>query len=82
MIEIFRDEHADPERAPEDAGLPSTELERAREALDAHLRGRAVPDDRAAQQRLGMFLMRRGFDAETVRTAIRAAGVDMGAEDG
>jgi regulatory protein len=81
VIEGFRDEHADPERAPEDVGLPGTELERAEEALAGHLRGRPLPADRRAQQRIGMFLMRRGFDAETARQAIRSAGSDPGETD-
>jgi regulatory protein len=76
VIEGFREHHADPERAPEDAGLPGTELERARGALAGHLRGRPLPADRKALQRIGMFLMRRGFDAETARDAIRAAETD------
>lgn len=76
VIEAFRDEHAEPERAPEDEGLPGSELERAQEALAGHLRGRPLPTDRKALQRIGMFLMRRGFDAETARTAIREAGTD------
>lgn len=74
VIESYRTEHADPERRPEDIGLPSTEEERARQALDGHLRGRPLPEDRSALQRIGMFMMRRGFDAETARAAIRAAG--------
>ena len=75
VVEAFRDEHAAPERAPEDEGLPSTEADRAREALVRHLRGRPVPDDPRALSRLGMFLMRRGFDPDTVRAAIRAVGI-------
>jgi SOS response regulatory protein OraA/RecX len=35
-----------------------------------------VPEDRKALQRIGMYLMRRGFDADTVRSAIRAAGAE------
>jgi regulatory protein len=81
VIEAFREEFADPERAAEDEGLPSTELERAQEALAGHLRGRPLPDDRKARQRIGMFLMRRGFDAETARQAIRATGSDHGDSD-
>jgi regulatory protein len=81
VIEAYRTEHADPERAPEDAGLPGTELERALEALAGHLRSRALPTDRTALQRIGMFLMRRGFDAETARQAIRLAGSDPSETD-
>jgi regulatory protein len=76
VIERFRDEHAAPERAQEDASLPASEAERARQALERHLRGRPMPDDRKAQQRIEMYLMRRGFDAETVRSTIRSAGAD------
>lgn len=72
VIEAFRDEHASPERVPEDKGLPGTEPERAAEALDKHLRGRPMPTDRQAIQRVGTYLMRRGFDADTVQGAIRA----------
>lgn len=79
VVEVFRDEHAAPERPPEDAGLPATEAERAAEALAKHLRGRPLPADPKALQRIGMYLMRRGFDPETVRSTIRAAGAD--AED-
>jgi regulatory protein len=77
VIEAFRDEHADPERLPEDAGLPGTELDRARQALATHLRGRPLPVERHAVQRLGMFLMRRGFDPDTAREAIRGAAAEV-----
>lgn len=80
VIEAYRDEHAAPERAPEDASLPSSEPERAREALERHLRGRPLPVDRKALERIGMYLMRRGFDAETARSAIRAAGAESDEE--
>ncbi|MBW3612674.1 MAG: recombination regulator RecX [Chloroflexi bacterium] len=73
VIEADRDEQVAPERAPEDEGLPETESERAREALERHLRGRPMPAEPNAVRRIGMFLMRRGFDAETVRATIRAA---------
>jgi len=75
-IEAYRDEHAQPARAAEDVGLPSDEVERAREALAKHLRGRPMPSDRAAAQRVGMYLMRRGFDADIVRSTLRAAMSD------
>ena len=52
-------------------GLPSSEDERAVAALDRHLRGRPVPEDRKAVERIGMYLVRRGFDPETARRAIR-----------
>jgi regulatory protein len=75
VIEELRgDEIAEP--AFPDEQLPQSEGERARVALDRHLRGRPLPDDRKALQRLGMFLVRRGFDPETVRATIRAASVD------
>lgn len=76
VIEGYRAEHAEPERLPEDAGLPGSEEERARSALDRHLRGRPVPGDPRALQRLGMFLVRRGFDPEIARATIRAAAAD------
>ena len=74
VIEQYRAQHDDPERAPEDQGLPGDELSRARVALEGHLRGRPVLDETKARQRLGTYLMRRGFDPETVRTVIREAG--------
>ena len=73
VIEAYRAEHDEPQRAVEDEALPGTEADRARDALERHLRGRAMPDDRKALQRIGMFLMRRGFDPEIVRSTIRDA---------
>ena len=73
VIEAYRDEHAAPERVPEDEGLPSDEDDRAREALAGHLRGRPLPTDRKALQRVGMFLVRRGFDPDVVRSTLRFA---------
>lgn len=76
VIEAYRDEHAEPERSLEDAALPGDEEERAREALARHLRGRPMPGDARAVQRVGMYLMRRGFDSEVVRSTLRAASAD------
>lgn len=59
-----------------DEVLPTSEEERARVALVRHMKGRPLPDDFKALQRIGAFLMRRGFDPETVRAALRAAGRD------
>jgi regulatory protein len=81
VIEAYREEHASPERAPEDESLPGTEADRAREALERHLRGRPLPTDARALQRIGMFLMRRGFDPETVRSTIRAAGTSIATDE-
>jgi SOS response regulatory protein OraA/RecX len=82
VLEAHRAAEDEPERPPEDADLPATEAERARVALEGHLRGRLLPTDRRALERIGMFLMRRGFDAETVRGAIRERGaVDADADD-
>ena len=53
--------------------LPASEAERAYAALERHLRGRDLPTDIKARQRIGAFLIRRGFDPETVRGAIREA---------
>ena len=78
-IEGLRESWDDPERAPGDEHLPASDAERAAVALERHLRGRAIPDDRQAVQRLGMFLVRRGFDPQTARTAIRAAQRNAGA---
>jgi len=73
VVEGYRSEHAAPDRAPEDEGLPGSEDERATEALARHLRGRPMPDDPKAIQRVGMYLVRRGFDADTVRSILRRA---------
>jgi regulatory protein len=53
--------------------LPASEADRARVALERHLRGRPLPADLRALQRVGAFLMRRGFDPETIRSTLRAA---------
>ena len=66
----------EPGRPATDDVLPETEAERARAALARHLRGRPLPTDRRQLQRIGTFLMRRGFDADTVRGALREAGAD------
>lgn len=60
--------------------MPGSEAERAAVALARHLKGRPLPGDPKALQRLGAFLMRRGFDRETVRATLGAAGQDE-AED-
>ena len=78
VIEAYRAEHDAPDRAPEDAGLPGTETDRAAQALERHLRGRPLPTDPKAIHRVGTYLMRRGFDADTVRATIRAVGADAG----
>jgi regulatory protein len=56
--------------------LPASEPERARAALDRHLRGRPLPAEFKALQRIGAFLMRRGFDPETVRATLRATAAE------
>jgi regulatory protein len=70
VIERLREEMA----AEEDVG--PTEDARARAALDAHLRGRDVPTDPKALQRLGMFLVRRGFAPDVARATIRSAAAE------
>jgi len=77
-IEALRESWVEPERSPGDEHLPATDADRAAIALERHLRGRAIPDDRQAVQRLGMFLVRRGFDPETARAAIRTARREAG----
>ena len=72
VLEALRDD-ATEARADEDEPLPASDEERAEVALARHLRGRPFPDDRAAVQRLGTFLLRRGFDPETVRATLRVA---------
>ena len=74
VIEAYRTDHAEPARAPEDESLPGTEDERAHVALERHLKGRPLPGDPTARQRIGMYLVRRGFDPETVRGALGRAG--------
>jgi regulatory protein len=77
VIEALRDELSAVEQggpagpAGDDAPLPRTEEDRARAALARHLRGRPLPEDRQALQRIGMFLVRRGFDPDAVRAALR-----------
>jgi SOS response regulatory protein OraA/RecX len=61
-------------RIPEGDDLAVTEDDRADAALERHLRGRPLPEDPKALQRLGMFLVRRGFSPETARSAIRRRG--------
>ena len=77
-IETLRETWQEPERSLGDEHLPSTDAERVALALARHLRGRPVSDDRQAVQRLGMFLVRRGFDPETARVAIRSAQREEG----
>ena len=74
VLERLREE--EPEPVDDLAALPSTEAERAQVALARHLRGRPLPDDRLALQRLGQFLIRRGFDPDTARAALRAAAAE------
>ena len=75
VMEALRGEElAQPELDAEE--IPGSEPERAAVALARHLRGRRLPDDPRAVQRLGAFLMRRGFDPEVVRATLRAAGRD------
>lgn len=74
VIEAHRHEGSAGERAPEDDGLPETDEQRARMALDRHLRGRPLPTEPKALQRVGMFLVRRGFDSDVVRAALRGVG--------
>lgn len=70
VLEALRGEElAEPSLDAE--GLPGTEDERADTALARHLRGRPIPDDPKARQRLGAYLVRRGFDPEAARAAIR-----------
>jgi regulatory protein len=56
--------------------LPGTEMDRAAVALRSHLRGRPLPTEPKALQRLGAFLLRRGFDPETARGVLRAAAAE------
>jgi regulatory protein len=81
VIEELR--QTEPEWAPEEVGLPTTEEQRANEALDAHLRGRPLPVERRALERIGMYLVRRGFDPGTARALLReraALAADAGTD--
>ena len=83
VVEAYREVHADPERAPEDTGMPGDEPSRAWDALARHLRGRSLPSEPKALQRVGMYLVRRGFDPETVRSTLREASTgDRSADRG
>jgi regulatory protein len=53
---------------------PVSEDERADAALERHLKGRPLPEEPKALQRLGMYLVRRGFSPETARAALRRHG--------
>jgi regulatory protein len=75
VLEALRDDASQP-ATDEDVPLPASEAERADVALARHLRGGPFPNDRAAVQRLGAFLMRRGFDPETVRATLRTAAAE------
>jgi SOS response regulatory protein OraA/RecX len=65
-------------RGPDDGTADEhlTEDDRADAALERHLKGRPLPEDPRALQRLGMFLVRRGFDPATARSALRRRGAD------
>jgi regulatory protein len=80
VMEALRGEEL-AEPALDAEAMPGSESERAAAALVRHLKGRPMPDEARAVQRLGAFLMRRGFDPETVRATLRAAGRDE-VEDG
>ena len=72
VLELVRGEEL-AEPALDAEALPGSERERAATALARHLKGRPLPEDPKARQRLGAFLMRRGFDPETVRSTLREA---------
>lgn len=61
------------EPSDDEPAAPSNERERAVVALAGHLRGRDMPPDRRAIERVGTYLMRRGFDRETVVSVLREA---------
>jgi regulatory protein len=67
IIAALRDDDAGGDR-------PVSEDERADAAIDRHLKGRPLPDDPKALQRLGMYLVRRGFSPDTARAALRRHG--------
>jgi regulatory protein len=63
-------------RSPDTGEEMLTEEERAAAALERHLRGRPLPDDPRGLQRIGMFLVRRGFDPVTARAVIRRVAAE------
>jgi len=63
-------------RAAPDGEQTASDEDRAAAALERHLKGRAVPEDPKALQRLGMFLVRRGFDPGTARRVLQAAAAE------
>jgi regulatory protein len=69
LEELRGSELAEP--ALDGEALPATEGERASAALERHLRGRPLPSDQKARQRI-----RRGFDPETVRATLRTAAAE------
>lgn len=80
VLEQLRDaEIAEP--ALDAEGLPASEADRARAALERHLRGRPVPTDQSALRRLGAFLVRRGFTPELVRSTLRQAADNASGEE-
>jgi len=83
-IEQLRDEMpaALGDVADEDDVMSLTEEQRAERALHQHLRGRALPDEPKAVQRIGMFLVRRGFAPDVVRSTLRSFGAESGSADG
>jgi regulatory protein len=64
IIAAVRDDEGPP------GGLVSDD-ERADAALERHLKGRPLPEEPKALQRLGMYLVRRGFSPDTARAALR-----------
>jgi regulatory protein len=66
IIATLRDERADEGTMTED--------QRADAAIERHLKGRPLPEDGKSLQRLGMYLVRRGFDPATARAALRRHG--------
>ena len=75
VLESLRGEEL-AEPALDAEALPGSEAERAAAALARHLKGRPLPADPRARQRIGAFLMRRGFDPETVRGVLRSAAAE------
>ena len=75
VLESLRGEEL-AERVLDADSVPGSEAERARTALHRHLKGRLMPLDLKARQRIGAFLMRRGFDPETVRSTIRKVAAE------
>lgn len=71
VIQTLREERAPPAvGAGAASAVPEASEELAHDALRRHLRGRPIPNEPKARQRLAAFLARRGFDSDTIWTVL------------